>query len=151
MEELLRRVTRLEERLAQLVPAEVEASESAAYTPTYTGGTTAGTTTYARQLGAYVRVGRKVTAWVDLSWTNATGTGNGRVSLPFAAASDLLIYSGSLRLTGTSWTGADPEIVMGGGNSYFELQGVSSNAAPTVAPVEAAAAIAATVVYLTDG
>lgn len=120
------------------------------YTPTMIGGTTAGVTTYARQLGYYVRIGRQITVWIDLSWTAATGTGDAHFSLPFPTSSDIVVYPGALRLTGTTWTGTDPEVVINAATSYFRLQGVSSNAGPTISAVEGAGAITAVAIYLVD-
>lgn len=143
------RFKNIDRRIGNLEKIQLPATSSAAYTPIYYGSTSAGTTTYARQLGYYIKTGIKVEVWIDLSWTNATGTGDARISLPFTSASTLVIYAGALRLTGTTWTGSYPNIVVSGGTNYFILQGVNSNAAPTTASVEAAGGIAAYIVYLT--
>lgn len=56
------------------------------YTPTYQGSTTGGVTTYTTQAGWYVKIGGVVFVTGTLIWTNATGTGNVRISLPFTSS-----------------------------------------------------------------
>lgn len=59
------------------------------FDPTYFGSSTAGTTTYTNQDGHYTRVGNLCYIWIRVTWTGATGTGNGQVgALPFTSASD---------------------------------------------------------------
>lgn len=124
--------------------------EAAAYTPTYLGGTTPGTTTYTTQEGIYVRVGAIVHAWAVVGWSNATGTGDAQISLPFAAASFVSLYPGAIRYSGVTWTGTDPQIVINAGNSYLRMQGVSSNAAPTITAIETAGSATIYAAYLTS-
>ena len=122
--------------------------EAAAYTPTYLGLTSAGVTTYITQEGFYVRVGAVVHTWVNLNWSAASGTGDAIISLPFTAGSLVALYPGTIRYNSVTWTGSDPQIVVNAGTAYARMQGVSSNAAPTLTAVEAAGAIAAYVPYL---
>lgn len=124
--------------------------EVGSYTPTYVGGTTAGVTTYTTQQGAYVRIGPLVVAFINLAWSAATGTGEARISLPVAAASDVALYAGFARYTGVSWTGTAPQVVVNAGNSYLRMQGVSSDAGATITNIEAAGAAAITAIYLTS-
>ena len=55
------------------------------WTPTMIGGSTAGTTTYVSQFGFYTRIGNMVFFDMTVAWSAATGTGEARYSLPFAA------------------------------------------------------------------
>lgn len=152
MEELLRRVTRLEERVAQLVPAEVEASESAAYTPTATGATTAGAQVYTVQLGRYTRVGRTVTAHIYLNWSSNTGTGTLVISLPFAASSSTSQrYAVSIWADGLAYTGDHLQAQIVAGESRIQISGLSAAGTRTNTPVDSAAIVIATATYETDG
>lgn len=81
--------------------------EEGTWTPTLVGGTTAGTTTYANQVGYYTRIGNLVTCFARIVVTAATGTGDARVSLPFAVrnqANGFVIGAASLSPGNiTSW------------------------------------------------
>lgn len=146
--DLYRRVARLEKLIEELRTVDRPSGLATAYTPTYIGGTTAGTTTYTTQQGSYVRFGRLVIAFVNLAWSAATGTGEARISLPVAAASDVALYAGFARYSAVTWTGTAPQVVLNSGNSYFRMQGVSSDAGATITNIEAAGAAAITLVYL---
>lgn len=61
------------------------------WTPTYTGRTAAGTTTYTSQNGWYVRDGKMVHFGGTVAWSNATGTGQAAINLPFTAAFDAVV------------------------------------------------------------
>lgn len=77
--DLERRVTELER---------VEGGTAGSFTPIYYGQTTGGVTTYGNQYGFYTRVANVVFFTLNVSWTNATGTGNAIVGgLPIAASS----------------------------------------------------------------
>jgi hypothetical protein len=75
-----------------------------AYTPVVTGGTAAGTGTYSSQKGWYMKLAKKVTAIIEVSYSNHTGTGNWECSLPIAAGTfhaDLAAM-GSIALSGAN-------------------------------------------------
>jgi hypothetical protein len=62
--------------------------EYGTWTPSFEGDTTAGTYTYVEQQGHYVRVGKQVTAWLNLTNITTGSTGSGRIAitgLPYAA------------------------------------------------------------------
>ena len=118
------------------------------YTPTYEGGTTAGTTTYSVQQGSYVRIGNLVLATGAVVWTAATGTGNARISLPFAGAAGVN-QTGSIRVISVTFAAGTPQVEFSGTN-YFEMRSAASNAGGTVVQVEAAGNIIFTIAYLID-
>jgi hypothetical protein len=65
----------------------LQAYEETLFVPTVSGGTVAGTATYTRQLGRFVKVGKRVFYEFDLAWTGHTGTGTLVLALPDTAAS----------------------------------------------------------------
>jgi hypothetical protein len=106
--------------LADELPAIREATEAimpvqtGEWLPTVFGGTTAGTTTYAAslgQVGQYVLQAGKCHFSGRVEWTNATGTGQLRISLPFTAKNvfGLAYYPGVLPVN-LSWPTATPPI-----------------------------------------
>lgn len=126
---------------------------SAAWAPTYDGATP-GTTTYASggQRGTYLRVGPLVVANGYVEWTNATGSGTARISLPFlcrdAAAAQR--WPVLLTVSGVTWTGSILQAYVESGDQFLTLAGVSSAAAPTAVTVETAGLIAFTAIYPAD-
>lgn len=127
------------------------AADEGSYTPTYTGGTTAGVTTYTVQLGRWRRVGDVLHVWGAVAWSAATGTGNARISLPFAH----LNVSGFgspvlLRLSGVTYAGDSPQGIIAANTNYVEIEGVTSNAGATKSAVEAAGALLFSATYLTE-
>lgn len=111
--------------------------EQDTYTPTYRGSSVAGTTTYSTQSGAYIRVGAACWFRLRVTWTNATGTGTGLVSLPFTAASGadcaVSFYPIGITYGGTGVIGA-----ISPGTNYIFLATPASNASPTGLAVEVA-------------
>lgn len=125
--------------------------EEGTWQPAMVGGTTAGTTTYAAngQIGEYTRMGRQITASAVVDWTGATGTGNMRLSLPFASASGTRRYYAASVYTdnitiGTNYT---PYGVVFAGVDYLELYVPANNAGSTAIAVEAAGTVIYTVTY----
>lgn len=125
--------------------------DTSTYTPTYYGGTTAGVTTYTAQVGYWRRIGDVVHVWGTVGWSNATGTGNARISLPFTAL-NVTNYAApvSLRLSGVTWTGSIAQGLIATNTNYIELEGVSSNAGPTKSAVETAGSVIFYTAYLTE-
>ena len=76
--------------------------EEGSFTPTAIGQASAGTTTYGSQIGDYVKIGRQVTARVNLGISAVTGTGELVISLPFVASSE---YIGSVMTNNLNWIG----------------------------------------------
>ena len=69
--------------------------EEGTFTPTVHGWSATGTATYNTQTGRYIKVGKKVTVWVNLDWSemsNASGV-MAAGGLPFAHTSDT--YAGT--------------------------------------------------------
>lgn len=121
------------------------------YIPTYLGGTTAGTTTYSVRLGGYARIGQMVTAWGTLVWTNATGTGNARISLPFtASASSSNSVAAYVRTVNVTFANGSIQAQVAAGTNYIEMFSPATNAAGTTLAVEAAGNIIFTVTYPID-
>lgn len=113
-----------------------------AWTPTYYGSVTAGVTTHTAQVGLYTRVGDTVFVWGVVGWSAATGTGNARIGLPFTVAN----LSGfgvpvTLRFNATTYGGDSFQGLAAANTAYFELESVTTNAAPTKIAVEAAGSI----------
>jgi len=115
------------------------------------GGTTAGTTTYAAngRIGNYTRKGREVTASGVVEWTNATGTGNMRLSLPFTSASGTRRYYAASVYTDGITIGANytPYGALFAGVDYIELYVPANNAGSTAIAVEVAGTVIYTVTY----
>jgi hypothetical protein len=64
--------------------ASMEDYEEGTFTPVIIGTTSAGLGTYTTQIGRYTKVGDVVTIFINLVWTDHTGTGNIQVSgLPY--------------------------------------------------------------------
>lgn len=153
LRDLVQRIDALERAQRARVGAEVgggvpAVTDTGSYTPTYQGGTTGGTTTYASQFGYWARVGAILLCYGVLDWTAATGTGEARISLPFAARSDgTRRWAPSLRLAGVTYASSPPQGLLLGGASYFRLEYAISNAAANVIAVEAAGTVIWTIVY----
>lgn len=122
--------------------------EFGTYTPTYYGSSTAGVTTYTTQVGAYTRMGAQVTATGFIVWTGATGTGNVRISLPYAAANvSGQRFACAVFTDGVTFTGSGVQGLLFPNSNELRLFSPASNASPTELSVEAAGAIAFTIVY----
>lgn len=108
-----------------------------AWTPTYYGATAAGVTTYTAQVGYYTRVGDTVNVWGVVGWSAATGTGNGRFGLPFTVI-DVAGFGVpvTLRFNSVTYAGDSFQGLAVANTDYFEIAGITSNAAPTISAVE---------------
>lgn len=119
------------------------------WTPEMYGGTSAGTTTHSIQVGAYTRIGRVVTATANVSWTNATGTGDLRISLPFTAANVTnQRYAVAIRtseLTFTATSGLQGLIVPN--TNYLLIGGHTTNGVNASLAVETAGSVVFTATY----
>lgn len=119
--------------------------EEGTYTPTYVGDTTAGTTTYSAQVGEWIRIGNVVHVWGLVSWSAATGTGNGQISLPFTARSTVNArYPVALRTNNLAYTGNYVVGFVTSGFNYLIMQQVAATTgAATNIPVDAGGALVA--------
>jgi hypothetical protein len=113
--------------------------EAKTYTPTYQGSTLAGATTYTTQAGFYQRVLSLVFVTGTLVWTAATGTGNAKISLPFASANVAnQSFSGSARLINVTFANSTPTIELAPNSNFFLLHSPATNAAGAYVQMEAA-------------
>ena len=115
-----------------------ESYQESTYTPTYDGATP-GTTAYTTQAGFYTRIGRVVYFNGRVTWTNATGTGEARVSIPFTSSStgnmrySLAVYPINVTFANGSVVGQIPNNV-----AFFNMNSPATNAAGTGLTVEVA-------------
>lgn len=120
--------------------------EENTWVPTYVGGTTAGVTTYSTQSGQYTRIGDMCFARGVLVWTNATGTGQVRISLPFASAA-ASFTGGAIYIDAVTFTTTTPLLLNATGNSYAILASPASNAGSAVLAIETAGTIVYDIFY----
>lgn len=121
------------------------------YTPTYLGGSTAGTTTYSLQQGSYIRVGGLCVVTGTITWTNATGTGNAQISLPFLIPNvSNQNFTGAQRLSGVTFANGSVEVLLLPNTQFFIMQSPATNASPTSVAVETAGTILFTVAYFVE-
>lgn len=122
-----------------------------AYTPTYLGSSTPGTTTYTAQAGWYTRIGNVVFVTGNLAWTNATGTGNVRISLPFASSN-----TSGQRHSGSAWTesvtfaNGSIQSLNFANNDTLRLYSPATNAGSTELSIETAGTIIFSLWYVID-
>lgn len=136
-------------RLERLEKTEIGPVAST-YTPTYDGAVS-GTTTYTSQVGFWTRKGNEITAWGTVIWTNATGTGNAQITLPFtASAVTSSNFSGSVRIQNVTFANGSVQVQVTAGTNFFILHSPATNAAGTNVQVETAGTIIFTVVYTID-
>ncbi len=151
--DLMRKLKTFNRRIgrAEAKPPGSTSFASGTYTPTYLGGTTPGTTTYTLQDGGYVQIGQVVLFHGVVVWSNATGTGNARISLPFTSSSGVNdYYSGSLRLTNVTFANSAPEMMIDPATSYFTMDSPLTNANPTKVAVETAGNVVFSGFYFAD-
>lgn len=139
LEDLMRKLQKLETRIGQVEVRESTTGTFGVYTPTYTGGTAAGVTTYAFQAGVWRRFGDQITVVGQVNWSAATGTGEARISLPFAPVT--YNFTGSVWLSGVTFANSAPELLASPGNLYFVLDSPLTNAAPGRVQMEAAGSV----------
>lgn len=122
-----------------------------AYTPTYVGGTTAGATTYSVQQGAYIRLGKAILWTCTVTWTNATGTGTARISLPFTASSTAnQNFAPGLLVSGVTFAAGTPQAFIAPATAYFTMLSPATNVGSTNVNVEVAGTIVASGVFFVD-
>lgn len=146
--EILRMLYDNEARLKQTETKEVPIYTTSTWTPTYYGSVTVGTTTYTSQAGYYTRVGRVILFTGYIAWTNATGTGNAQLSLPFTAA-NLTDgrYAVSLRINNITFANAGVEGLILPATDYVSLWTPASNVVTTAVAVEVAGDISYSGMY----
>ena len=144
-EQFARRIDQILRRLDELEAQSKINYSKGAYTPTYVGGTAAGVTTYTFQNAAWTQIGNQITVRGQVAWSAATGTGNARISLPFAPVGGN--FTGSLYVTAITFANNTPQMLVNAGNSYFEMGSPLTNANPTMVAVEAAGNLIFTVTY----
>ncbi len=137
-EDVFRRLDLLEAELERLRKAD-SGTVATAWVPTYLGGSTAGVTTYTIQEAYYWLFDPIVFIDIRITWTNATGTGNAQVSLPFTAATStnggfvLGVWSSGLTFANNNVVG---RII--NGQAFLTFQSLLTNAAATASAVEVA-------------
>lgn len=108
------------------------------FTPTYYGSSTPGTTTYTTQDGFYIRIFDVCFFWMRVTWTNATGTGNGYVgALPLTSSATqqgpVVVFPLNLTFGGSGVVG-----YIGTSRTYIELYTPASGAGG-ILPIDTAA------------
>lgn len=146
LSDIWRAIRAIESTLSDLKTPDVLYRDSGTYTPTYIGGTTAGVTTYTAQLGAWRQFADELSVIGQVAWSAATGTGEARISLPFAPSG----YNapGSLWISNVTFANSTPLILASAGNTYFTLDSPLTNNANTRVNVEAAGNIVFVLTYL---
>lgn len=147
--DVYRRLDALERLVRRLGTIMERPAPATTYTPTYFGGTSAGVTTYTAQVGYSMLIGTMAIVWGTVAWSAATGTGNARVGLPFTVQ-NVANYAAPaiLRLNAVTYAGDSFQGIAALNTNYLEIEGVSSNAAPTKTAVEAAGSLIFQVIYL---
>ena len=132
--------------------------EYGTFTPTLLGSTALGTISYAAQYGLYVKVGRQVTVYVDMtvnSWSGASGGQRiGGMPFPKAELSGLAYYYEGV----STWYVADPITgtnahwggYMGDGQALMNMYVGDTPEIGSVAPVNVAGRISCTWTYTTS-
>lgn len=147
-EDLIKAQRDLEYRLGITEPKETPIYTKSSYTPQYLGTSTAGTTTYTTQAGAYIILGTLIVVYGRIVWTAVTGTGSGKIVLPFAARNTT-----SLRPTATIWInnftfgGSWAEALLPEGSTDLLLYTTTSNVGVSALAIEAAGDVAFNISY----
>lgn len=148
---IIERIVKLEQAVKRLATRTFIYYDKGTYVPTYLGGTTAGVTTYTTQQGGWTQIGKTVLVTGTLVWTNATGTGNAQISLPFTSANvSNQNYSGSVRVVNVTFANSSPQILLSANAAIFILQSPLTNAAATTVAMEAAGNIVFSLFYFID-
>lgn len=120
------------------------------YTPTYDGAVS-GVTTYSVQQGSYVREGNTVAVTGTIVWTNATGTGDARISLPItASATTNQNFSGFVRTVNITFANGSVQAQIAANTAYMIMFSPATNAAGTTVQMETAGNLIFTAVYFVD-
>ena len=122
------------------------------FTPTLSGSSSSGSGTYTVRVGYYSKIGNIVFAYIYLTWTAHTGTGNMNITnLPFACSSSanyfapISVLFGSLTYTGTQVGG-----FLNNGTSEINLKQFSSNTAYSNIPMDTTGTVLVSATYFTD-
>lgn len=122
-----------------------------AYTPTYLGSSTPGTTTYSTQSGWYTRIGPIVFVTGTLVWTNATGTGNVRILLPFTSSNtSAQRHAGAVYIESVTFANGSIQAVNFANNNTLRLYSPATNAGSTELSIETAGTIVFSIWYMID-
>ena len=123
--------------------------EEGTWTPAIAGTTLAGAGTYSVQVGRYTKIGNKVTAHLNLTWSAHTGTGNMTISgLPFTSANvtnlnpTTVAYANNLTITGI------PVVLVTANATTGTINSVNNGTAAALA-MDTAATFTATITYQT--
>lgn len=148
MRDVYERLAYLEKIVEELNRRTFPIYDRGTWAPTYVGGTTAGVTTYTTQQGDYTRIGRIVAAKGRVTWTAATGTGQARISLPFAAAAGVNMETPAMIWTSNVTFGAlTPYGLVQQGVQYLTIWTPANNAASVAIAVEAAGDVIFEAIY----
>jgi hypothetical protein len=124
--------------------------EEGTWTPEITGGTTAGTATYSVQVGRYTKTGNRVAFSLTLNYTAFDGTGQVRISLPFASNNTTnALHAASFRVSGYTLSASNVLTGSIAANvSYIQLEEYPAGGGTLAnAPVDAAANLVISGVY----
>jgi len=124
--------------------------EEGTFTPRIDGLTTAGTGTYTTQTGRYVKIGKMVTLWFYIDWSNHTGTGSIQfANFPFTAQNSIAMpSSASISNIALSVNNYSSTAAVQPNETYaFPLQYPLSGGAAALIPMDTSANIYCTATY----
>lgn len=139
-------VARLREALAPYFLTQDTWQASGTYVPVLFGGTAAGVTGHTFQSGAWRRRGDVLTVIGQVNWNTTTGTGEARISLPFAPAT--YNATGSVWISAVTFANSTPMLLANVSNLYFVMDSPLTNAGNTRVQMEAAGSVIWCVTYL---
>lgn len=149
MIEQQRQLRNIEERLERLEKLDLSFYDEGTWTPTYNGATP-GTTTYSLQQGGYIRINNIVVVTGTIVWTNATGSGAVRITLPFTPVnSSNQNYSAAVYTNGVTFAATGIQAFIAPNTALLRLFSPATNAGSTELTVEVAGEIRFTAVYFT--
>jgi hypothetical protein len=124
--------------------------EEGTFTPTAYGADTTGTTTYGDRSGRYTKIGRQVTAILNLTVTNMTGTGTLIIDgLPFTSGD--VNYVGSIMTNNLDWPNAGSCVFFVGTSRTFAYIYISQDNGVWSQPnVDTSFTIFANITYFTS-
>lgn len=138
------------ERAASQRPDRLYSLPAASWTPAVEGSSAAGIGTYSVQLGRWLQLGTMVVAWIYLTWSAHTGTGNMTVTLPVAStAANSMRFGVPIWLSDIAFTGAHVQGQIIGGASIINLEAVAATGTRTAIPMDTAGALIITAAYET--
>ena len=124
--------------------------EEGTFTPRIDGLTTAGTGTYTTQTGRYVKIGKMVTLWFYIDWSNHTGTGSIQfANFPFTAQNSIAMpCSASISNIALSLNNYSSTASVQPNETYaFPLQYPLGGGAAALIPMDTSANIYCTATY----